>query len=84
MRWIWFLASLVVPGVGFAARRDVITFLVVLVTVATAYASYRVLTAGYPSAAMVPTAYHYLPVLGAALHVGSALRLLRPDPRRVP
>jgi hypothetical protein len=84
VRWFWVFASLLVPGVGFVARRDVLTFVMVLVTVVAAYASYRVLVAGYPMLTLVPTSYHYLPVLGGALHVGAALRMLRPDPGRKP
>lgn len=84
MSWPRLITSLLVPGFGFLLRRDALTFLWVLGTVGITYASYHVLVTGYPSAAYVPTSYHYLPVLGGALHLGAAVRAARPEPGRKP
>ena len=82
MSWPLFLVSLLVPGAGFAWRRDPLTLLWVLFTVGACYASYHVLIAGYPRLSLVPTPYHYLPVLGGALHLGAALSAARPVGRK--
>jgi hypothetical protein len=80
--WPIFLLSILVPGAGFALRRDLVTFALVFATVGLSYASYHVLVSGFSSLAWVPTPYHYLPVIGVALHVGAAVRSARPEPRR--
>jgi hypothetical protein len=66
------MASLVVPGLGFALARDFVTFLVVLLTVGLSLGAYAVLISNTPSLLRVSTEVHFLLVLGALVHLVAA------------